>query len=596
MNLPPPFVNKRSVLTGVAASPGIAIGKAYLVDRSKVEFVYQTLISAPLIVEEIDRFKSAVEQARDQLDQIKSNMPEDLVGHAFILDAHLLLLKDKLIYDAVIDLIRDEHINAEWAVSKVVDRLREMFGRIKDDYIRSRIKDIEDVTDRILRNLVGSEVDNLGEIKERVIIIAHDLSPADTTQMRLDRVMGFVTEKGSRTAHTTIIAQSLEIPAVVGLDGCTDRINSGDVLVVDGTTGHVIVNPDEKTLDFYFSRQRTYQSYQAEIVRCSHLPAETLDHRRVTVKGNMEMFEEVAAVMDHGGEGIGLYRTEFLYLSKRRLPTEEELFEDYRDVAQIVAPRPVTIRTLDIGGDKFASTMDLGDDINPALGLRAIRLCLKELDLFRTQLRAILRASAFGQIKIMFPMISGLQELRAAKMILEEVRTTLERDGLPYDHNLPIGIMIEVPSAVAIADILAQECSFFSIGTNDLIQYGLAIDRVNQRVAHMYEPLHPGVLRMIQSVVHAAHSAGISVAVCGEMAGDPVTAPILVGMGIDELSMTSVAIPRIKRLIRMTTMEECRRYLDTVMLCRTTEEVQLYMEQTVLSRFRELIDIGATIQ
>ena len=310
----------------------------------------------------------------------------------------------------------------------------------------------------------------------------------------------------------------------------------------------------------------------------------------MVVKGNIEWFEEVAAVIDHGGEGIGLYRTEFLYLSKRRLPTEVELFEDYRDVAQILAPQPVTIRTLDLGGDKFASALDMGEDINPALGLRAIRLCLKEQDIFRTQLRAILRASAFGHIKIMFPMISGLQEFILAKEILDEVCGQLDREGIEYDPDIQVGTMIEVPSAVAIADILADEADFFSLGTNDLIQYSLAIDRVNEHVAHMYEPLHPAVLRMIQSVVQAGHTAGIRVSVCGEMAADPVCTPILLGMGLDELSMTSLAIPRIKRLIRTATMKECQEYLNTVLRCRTTVEVHQFIDEVIGKRFTELLD------
>jgi phosphotransferase system enzyme I (PtsI) len=593
MKLPPPFVDQKTVLAGVAASPGISIGKAHLVDRSKVEFLYQSLISEPLVEEEVERFEHAVEQAREQLEQIKAGMNDELVSHAFILDAHLLLLKDRLIHDTTVEMIREERINAEWALAQAVEQARDRFSKIKDDYIRSRIKDIEDVTDRILNNLVGRELDDLLEIKERVIVVAHDLSPADTTQLRLDRVMGFITDKGSRTSHTAIMAQALEIPSVVGLENCTRRVKNGDLIIVDGSSGHVIIDPDDKTLEFYYGRQASYESYQAEIVRCSHLPAVTIDDHRVIVKGNLELFEEVAAVIDHGGEGIGLYRTEFHYLAKRRLPTEEELFEDYRDLSQIVAPRPVTIRTLDLGGDKFTHALDLGDDINPALGLRAIRLCLREQNVFRTQLRAILRASAYGNIRIMFPMISGLQELKTAKSILHDVRRQLDLDGYEYDPDLKIGIMIEVPSAVAIADILAQEADFFSLGTNDLIQYSLAIDRVNERVAHMYEPLHPGVIRLIMAAIKAGQDAGIPVSVCGEMAGDPVSAPILLGMGLDELSMTALAIPRIKRLIRMTTLEECREYLASVLKCRTTVEVQRFVHDVIFPRFKELFDVGS---
>lgn len=594
MNLPPPFIKKESLLTGVAASPGIVIGKAYMVDRSKVAFVYQSIISDRLIEAEVERFEEAVRQVRAQLEQIKAGVPEELAAHTGILDTHLMLLTDKLLYDASIRFIREERINAEWALMKAVDRAREMFSRVKDEYIRSRIKDIEYVTERITRSLVGGETESLDRIKERVIIVAHDLSPADTTQIRVDRVMGFITDMGSRTSHTAIMAQALEIPAVVGLQDCTARIRTGDLIVLDGAAGHVIINPDDKALEFYYGRQRSFDSYQAEIVRASHLPAETIDHHQIMVNGNIEFYEEVAAVIDHGGEGIGLYRTEYLYLAKQTLPSEEELFEDYRDVAQILSPRPVTIRTLDLGGDKFSSSLNLAEDMNPALGLRAIRFCLKEPEIFRTQLRAILRASAFGNIKIMFPMISGLQELLEAKDILDDVGRKLERDGIEYDPNIEVGTMIEVPSAVAIADILAQEADFFSLGTNDLIQYSLAIDRVNERVAHMYEPLHPAVLRLIQTVVQAAHTAGVRVGVCGEMAGDPVCAPILLGMGLDELSMTSVAIPRIKRLIRIASLEECQGYLNTVLRCRTTVEVNSFVQDVIIKRFSDHFDFMAT--
>jgi len=581
----PDFIDKNSVMTGVAASPGIVVGKAYLVDRSKVEIYYQYLIDESFIDDEIKRFEKAVQQAQAQLEEIRADIPADIGNHAYILDTHLLILKDSMIFQATIDLIKKEKINAEWALKKVVDKAREVFERIKDEYIRNRIQDIEYVGERIMRNLVGHMPENLAEIKDRVIIVAHDLSPADTTQMHLDRVMGFIIDMGGKTSHTTIIAQALEIPAVVGLENCTRRIKTGDLIVVDGTSGHVVINPDEKTLRFYRGRQRSYESYQAEIVRSAYLPAETLDGRRVAVKANIEIFEEVAAVADHGGDGIGLYRTEFLYLSRRQLPTEEELFKDYRDVAQVIAPRPLTIRTVDLGGDKFSSTMDWAEEMNPAMGLRAIRFSLKERNLFKQQLRAILRTSVYGTVKIMFPMISGLGELLEAKQVIEEVRRELDREKIEYDPNMEIGIMIEVPSAVILADVLAQEVDFFSIGTNDLIQYSLAIDRVNEQVAHMYEPLHPAVLRMIKSIVTAGHEAGITVSMCGEMAGDPICAPILLALGLDELSMPNRAVPRIKRLIRMTSMKECQEYLDTILNFRTVAEVNKFVEDVLSKRF-----------
>jgi len=584
----PDFIDRSSLLKGVAASPGIAIGKAYLVDRSKVRVLYQYLINESFIEEEVARFERAVDATETQIVAIKSEIPAELSDHAYILDTHLRLLKDRMLYQDTIDRIREEKINAEWALKKSVDHASDLFSRIRDEYIRTRIMDVENVTDRVMRNLVGQKPESLTEISERVIIVSHDLSAADTTQMRLDRVMGFITDMGGKTSHTTIIAQALEIPAVVGLKDCTQRIRTGDLIIVDGTSGDVLINPDEKTLEFYHGRQRSYESYQAEIVRCSHLPAVTLDDHRLEVKANIEMFEEVAAVVDHGGDGVGLYRTEFLYLSRPTLPTEEELFEDYRDVAQIMAPRPVTIRTLDLGGDKFASTVRWAEEMNPALGLRAIRFCLKERGIFETQLRAILRASAFGNVKIMFPMISGLEELLQAKEILEKVRRDLTRGGFDFDPDMDVGCMIEVPSAAIMADVLAREVNFFSIGTNDLIQYSLAIDRVNERVAHMYEPLHPAVLRVLLSVIRAGHEAGISVAMCGEMAGDPLSVPILVGMGLDELSMPSTSVPHIKRLIRMMTRAECQAYLEQILRCRTVIEVNDFVKLTAANRFSGL--------
>jgi len=586
----PEFIDRSSLLKGVAASPGIAIGKAYLVDRSKVRVLYQYLINESFIEEEVSRFEQAVARTEAQIEAIKSDIPAELGDYAYILDTHLRMLRDRMLYQDTIDRIRAEKINAEWALKKSVDHAQDLFSRIRDEYIRSRIMDVENVMDRVMRNLVGHVPENLAEIKERVIIVAHDLSAADTTQMRLDRVMGFITDMGGKTSHTTIIAQALEIPAVVGLKDCTQRIRTGDRIIVDGTSGDVLINPDDKTLEFYHGRQRSYESYQAEIVRCSHLPAVTLDDHRLEVKANIEMFGEVAAVVDHGGDGIGLYRTEFLYVSRLTLPTEEELFEDYRDVAQIMAPRPVTIRTLDLGGDKFASAVHWAEEMNPALGLRAIRFCLQEQGIFETQLRAILRASAFGNVKMMFPMISGLEELFQAKEIVERVRRKLDREGLDYDPDMDVGIMIEVPSAAIMADVLAQEVDFFSIGTNDLIQYALAIDRVNERVAHMYEPLHPAVLRMLIAVVRAGHAAGIRVGMCGEMAGDPICTPILVGMGLDELSMPSTNVPHIKRLIRMLTRADGEAYLEQILKCRTVVEVNDFVKATATTRFAGLQD------
>ncbi|MBI5582625.1 MAG: phosphoenolpyruvate--protein phosphotransferase [Deltaproteobacteria bacterium] len=579
---------KEIALKGVGASAGVAIGRAYLVDRSRVKVIYQYLLDENKIEEEVDRFRQAVDRAEEQLRQIKEEIPEEIKDHAGIIDAHRLILRDRLIFDSTIDLVRSEQINAEWALKKNVEKAQDAFARIKDEYLRSRVKDVEDVSERILRNLTGKKTESLLEFSEPVIIVSHDLSPADTTQMRLDKVLGFATDMGGKTSHTAIIAQSLGIPAVVGLERITHDFQSGDVLILDGNNGEVIINPDAQTIADFTERKSRYENFRAEIARYSHLPAETLDGQAVTIQANIELMEELDSALDSGAEGIGLFRTEFLYLSQKGLPDEQTLFENFREVARRFAPAPVTIRTLDIGGDKFSSQLDLADEMNPALGLRAIRFCLKELDIFKRQLRAILRASSYGRLKIMFPMISDLDEVRQAKAVLEEVREGLKREGVIVAANIPIGIMIEIPSAVALADHLAKEVDFFSIGTNDLIQYSLAIDRVNEHVAHMYQPLHPAILRLVHQTIKAGHQAGIPVAMCGEMAGDPLYIPVLLGLGLNELSMNPVTVARVKQVIRLISWEESRRMVQEVLTLKTTDQVNRFVRLKMSRGFPEL--------
>jgi len=560
------------ILKGINASAGICIGKAYLVDRSGVDVIPHYSIPEKNIKNEVKRFKSAVQTAKSALRSIIENSPREL-QKASILEAHIVLLNDKLLYGRTIETIEKELVNAEWALKSVVTHIRAAFQEMPKAYMRERVADITHVSDLVMRNLVGVEQQDIAEIEKRVILVAHDLSAADTSQINLERVKGFITDLGGKTSHTGIIAQTLEIPAVVGLDVATRTIQNDDVIIVDGTTGTVVVHPTEKKLLEYEERQANYERYKAVVTRESLLKTETTDHRHFDVLANIEFPEEVVSAINYGAAGIGLYRTEFQYLGRGVFPSENELFDKYRDVVEVMAPKPVIFRTLDINGDK-AIHGDSGDDEqNPALGLRAIRYCLKRPEVFRTQLRAILRAAAFGDVRLLFPLISAYFEIQLAKRFLNEAAASLEKDGLPFKRDIPVGIMIEVPSAVIMADVLAKEVDFFSIGTNDLIQYGLAIDRGNKQVAHMYQPLDPAVIRMIKHTADVAKAHRIPVHMCGEMAARPLHAPLLLGLGLDELSMNPQAIPLVKRMIRSISLAESKKIAKRVLDLRTAREV-----------------------
>jgi phosphotransferase system enzyme I (PtsI) len=552
------------ILKGINASPGVCIGKAYLVDREGVEVVEKYRIEVKKRSNEIKRFKAAVKKARDELRKIVEKSPEEL-QHAHILETHIALLKDKMLYGSTIDVIKNEGVNAEWALKKIVSNVREIFQTMTDPYLRERSGDVVQVADSIMRNLVGAERVNIAAIDKRVILVAHDLSPAETSQINLGRVMGFITDRGGKASHTGIIARSLEIPAVVGLKSATSSIRSDDLIIVDGNAGNVIIHPTEDTLVQYEERKIHYEEYKAVITRESQAPAESVDGVRLEVMGNIELPEEVFALINYGGDGIGLYRTEFQYFNRPDFPSEDELFEKYRDVVEVMDPKPVTIRTLDINGDKALANHVDSDEINPALGMRAIRYCLQKPDIFKDQLRAILRAAAFGNVRILFPMISTYFEICEANRILDEAAESLEREGLPYKRDIEIGAMIEVPSAVIMADVIAENVDFFSIGTNDLIQYSLAIDRGNEQVAHLYQPLDPAIIRMLKHVADVAKEKEIKIFMCGEMAGTPHHIPLLLGIGMDELSMNPQTIPDIKRVIRSLNVEDARSFLQDVL-------------------------------
>ncbi|MBW1892197.1 MAG: phosphoenolpyruvate--protein phosphotransferase [Deltaproteobacteria bacterium] len=575
-------------LKGISGSPGICIGQAYLVDQEGIDIVEKYYIHKDRLQKEIKRFKTAVKKSRDELEATIADIPDNLRQHVDILETHKALYKDKMLYGKTIDMIKKDKINAEWALKKIVSDIKTMFENISEPYLKSRVTDIAHVSDGILRNLVGAEDVDISEIDKRVVLIAHDLSPADTSRIQLKRVKGFTTDLGGRTSHTAIIARTLNIPSVVGLDNITGIVKSDDIIIVDGQAGVIIIHPTDETIIHYQKLKSQYEEYRQIITRDSQRPAETADGHRLKIMANIELPEEVKTIVTHGGEGIGLYRTEFLYLSKNRFPEEEELFNNYRDVATAMAPGSVTIRTLDINGDKAISDSSDSDEQNPALGLRAIRFCLSRPDVFKVQLRAILRAAAFGNIKLLFPMISGYKEVIDAKKILEEASFELEKEGINFNKNIEVGIMIEIPSAVVIADTLAEIVDFFSIGTNDLTQYTMAIDRGNKKVANLFNPLHPAVIRMVKRVVDVGKEKGIDVIMCGEMAGVPFNIPVLLGIGPDALSMNPHSIPGVKKIISQLKVEECQEFVMEILEMPSVEEITALMEKRYGSIFSSI--------
>jgi phosphotransferase system enzyme I (PtsI) len=578
-------------LTGIPASSGIIIGKAFLFDigRFKVE---KRKIAFTMVEVEVHHFKEAILKTREEIkkleEKVQQNIGQDI---AKIFSAHLSILEDPLLILDVAQKIREEAVCAEYALEYVLQNIADNFSIMEDEYFRERAVDVFDIGRRILHHLMGVDRITVEDLTEKVIIIAHELSPSDTAHMHGSNVIGFVTEIGGKTSHAAIMARALEIPAVVGLKEITCQVRNDATIIIDGSRGTVIINPDKKTIEKYSHKQKEYSAFKEGLSCLRDLPAQTEDGFRVLLSANIGTAEEIDVIKREGAEGIGLYRTEYLYLERADLPSEEEQFNAYQAVVMRLVPCPTVIRTVDLGGDKFLTHMDLPIETNPFLGLRAIRLCLKYPDIFKTQIRAILRASNYGKVQLMFPLISEIDEFRQAKSILLSAISELDRENIPFDRNIQIGIMVETPSAALIADRLAKEVDFFSIGTNDLIQYTMAIDRVNEEVSALYKPFHPAILRLIKMTIDAAHNEGKWVGMCGEMAGDPFFTVLLIGLGLDEFSMSGGSIARIKKIIRATRLYEAKTFADEIMQITSAGEVQEILEKTMIKRFGNILEM-----
>ncbi len=573
--LKPPPEKIEVTVQGIAASQGIAYGQIFVYIQSDVE-VPSYQVEPERRLEEVSRFDRALVSTRQQIAKIQGEVEKNLgAQEALIFDAHLMALEDPALIGETIRVFESTGQNIETCFNQVSQRYVQAFAKFEDEYLRERASDIRDVAQRVLQNLLGQAENSLSRLADKRIVVANDVSPSDSASIDRSAAIALVTDSGSKTSHAVIVARSMKMPAVVGVRNLTKRAHNGDWAIVDGYDGVVILNPSESTLFRYGKIQEKKKSFEARLMEANRELAVTLDGVAVSLMANIEKVEEVAQVKAYAAEGVGLYRTEYLFLNSARIPTEQEQFLAYRAVAQAIAPQPVVIRTLDLGGDKpMEGNPDLfPKENNPFMGFRAIRFCLENLEIFKDQLRAILRASACGNVRIMYPMISGSEEMVRANAVLTECMAELKSRDIAFDEKLQVGAMIEIPSAAMTADILAKECGFFSVGTNDLIQYLLAIDRVNERIAHLYEPTHPAVVRTLKYIVDEAHKRGVTVSVCGEMAGDPVFAPLLLGLGVDALSMSPAWLPSVKYMVRAMTMADARALAAEALTLASPKEI-----------------------
>jgi len=580
------------LLKGIAGSPGVAVGPALVLGDLRASFVRRHVRSSQ-VASELERVRVAVGAAQATLRAVDSRMPTAMREAAAILEAYQLMLSDPSLHSRIETRIKNDKKCAEWAVSEAGEEIVALFGpRDKGDrdaYILERRHDIEFVTDRLLRALVGDDAPHAVRLEEPMIVVARDLSPADTASMVREPALAFVTAVGTRTSHTSIMARALEIPAVVGVAGATDQIRTGDMLVVDGLSGQIWVHPTEQAIRDARQRSEQHLAFARRLLSARHKPCVTADGVPVALKANVELPAEAILAVDHGAQGIGLYRTEFLYIDRTTQPGEDEQYEVYRAIVEAVSPAPVTLRTFDIGGDKFASTFSLPAEMNPALGLRAIRLALKTPEIFLTQLRAMVRASAHGDIRIMVPMVVSIHEMREVRRLLAQAVAQVRARGQAFEEKIPLGMMVEVPSAAIMADVFAREADFFSLGTNDLVQYALAIDRASQSLAAQASPFDPGILRLVKFVTDAAGARGIPVSLCGAMASDPLAACLLVGLGLRELSMEAAAIPEIKEAIRRLTVPEAEALAKRALTCDSADAVEELLTTELTPRLTDLL-------